>query len=104
MLQTVNQNLTRYEELRSLHIPNDVSPPFYFSPLVPGMRVNRAHQPMRISTVTVKRPANLEEAAFWPVTHLAQLIKTRQATSVELTEMYLARLHTRAWSRRRWVP
>ena len=42
---------------------------------------------------TVKRPANLEDVAFWPVRHLAELVKTRQVTSLELTEMYLARLH-----------
>ena len=41
----------------------------------------------------VKRPANLEDVAFWPVRHLAELIRTRQVTSLELTEMYLARLH-----------
>ena len=41
----------------------------------------------------MKRPANLEDAAFWPVRHLAELIRTRQVTSLELTEMYLARLH-----------
>src|SRR5882724_11456940 len=45
MLQAVNRNLTNYEELRSLHIPNDVGPPFYFSPLVPGMKVNRTRDP-----------------------------------------------------------
>ncbi len=28
MLQAVDQNLTRYEELRAVHIPNDVAPPF----------------------------------------------------------------------------
>src|SRR5690606_10641518 len=38
------------------------------------------------------RPARLEDAAFYPVTHLAQLIRTRQVTSVQLTEMYLRRL------------
>ena len=93
MLQGVNQNLTRFEEVRKMTIPNDVSPPFYFSSITPGMKVNRTREPLRFSAVTVKRPANLEDAAFWPVTHLAQLIRTRQATSVELTEMYLARLH-----------
>ena len=41
----------------------------------------------------MKRPANLEDCAFWPVVQLAQLLKTRQVTSVELTQMYLARLH-----------
>jgi Asp-tRNA(Asn)/Glu-tRNA(Gln) amidotransferase A subunit family amidase len=41
----------------------------------------------------VKRPANLEDVAFWPVRHLAELIRTKQVTSVQLTEMYLTRLH-----------
>jgi Asp-tRNA(Asn)/Glu-tRNA(Gln) amidotransferase A subunit family amidase len=46
-----------------------------------------------MSTPNVKRPANLEDVAFWPVVQLAQLIKTRQVTSTELTKMYLERLH-----------
>ncbi len=93
MLQAANQNLARYEDVRQLSIPNDIAPPFYFSPIVPGMKVNRTRSPFHFSSPRVRRPANLEEAAFWPVTQLAHLIRTRQATSVELTEMYLARLH-----------
>src|SRR6185295_1106404 len=94
MVDAANQNLTRYEEMRAIHIPNDVSPPFHFSPLVPGMDVNRAKLPFRLSTPpAVKRPANLEDAAFWPVRHLAELVRTRQVSSVELTAMYLGRLH-----------
>ncbi len=93
MLQAANQNLTRYTELRKLPIPNDVGPPFYFSPIVPGMTVDRTRHPLHFSAPLVRRPSNLEEAAFWPVTRLAQLIRTRQATSLELTKMYLARLH-----------
>ena len=46
-----------------------------------------------MSTPAVKRPANLEDVAFWPVVQLAQLIKTKQVTSTELTKIYLARLH-----------
>ncbi len=93
MLQAANQNLTRYEDVRKIPIPNDVSPPFYFSAITPGMKVNRARAALRFSAPRVKRPANLEDVAFWPVTQLAQLIRTRQVTSVELTQMYLARLH-----------
>jgi Asp-tRNA(Asn)/Glu-tRNA(Gln) amidotransferase A subunit family amidase len=94
MVDAANTNLTRYEEIRAIHIPNDVSPPFHFSPLVPGMEVNRARVPFRLSAApAVKRPANLEDVAFWPVRHLAELLRTRQVTSVELTGMYLARLH-----------
>ncbi len=93
MLQSVNGSLTRYDEIRNLHIPNNVTPPFYFSALTPGMKVNRTREPLRFSIPAVKRPANLEDAAFWPVIQLAQLLKTRQVTSTELTKMYLARLH-----------
>jgi Asp-tRNA(Asn)/Glu-tRNA(Gln) amidotransferase A subunit family amidase len=93
MLQAANQNLTRFEDLRKAHIPNDVAPPFYFSPLTPGMQVNRVRQPFHFSAPRVKRPANLEDVAFWPIMQLAQLIRTRQVTSLELTQMYLARLH-----------
>jgi Asp-tRNA(Asn)/Glu-tRNA(Gln) amidotransferase A subunit family amidase len=94
MVRAANQNLSRYEELRAVHIPNDVSPPFHFSAIVPGVTVDKTKRPFRLSPApVVKRPANLEDVAFWPVRHLAELIRTRQVKSVELTEMYLARLH-----------
>jgi Asp-tRNA(Asn)/Glu-tRNA(Gln) amidotransferase A subunit family amidase len=93
MLQGVNRNLTSYEELRKTPIPNDVAPPFYFSPIVSGMKVNRTREPFRASAPKVKRPGDLEEVAFWPIVQLSQLLKTRQVTSTELTHMYLARLH-----------
>jgi Asp-tRNA(Asn)/Glu-tRNA(Gln) amidotransferase A subunit family amidase len=93
MVQGVNQNLGRIQALHAQKIPDNVAPPFYFSPLVPGMQVERARQPWRMSKLpAIKRPTRLEDVAFWPVTHLAQLLKTQQVTSVELTEMYLSRL------------
>jgi Asp-tRNA(Asn)/Glu-tRNA(Gln) amidotransferase A subunit family amidase len=93
MLQAVNRSLTQYEELHKFHIDNNVSPPFHFSPLVPGMKVNRRAQPLRLSSVSnIRRPANLEQAAFWPVRQLAELIRSRQVSSTELTSMYLQRL------------
>jgi len=93
MLQAVNRSLTTYEDLRKLEIPNDVAPPFYFSALVPGMKVSRTREPLRFSAHSNKRPANVEDLAFAPLTQLAHLLKTRQVTSTELTTMYLARLH-----------
>jgi Asp-tRNA(Asn)/Glu-tRNA(Gln) amidotransferase A subunit family amidase len=94
MVNGANQALTRYETIRQLDIPNDVSPPFHFSALVPGIEVNKTRRPFRLSAApVVRRPANLEDVAFWPVRHLAELIRTKKVTSLELTEMYLARLH-----------
>ncbi len=94
MLVEVQKNLGRYTKMRQQSIPNDLAPPFYFSPLVPGMKVNRVQAPLKFTQpLLVKRPADLEEVAFWPVMRLAQLLKTKQVTSLELTEMYLSRLH-----------
>ena len=49
VLQGVNRSLTGFEEVRKLEIPNDVAPPFYFSSIVPGMKVNRMREPLFIS-------------------------------------------------------
>src|SRR5438477_422617 len=93
MLNGVNQNLERYAELRRIHLDPNLAPPLYFSPIVPGTRLDRVPKPFRPAAApAVRRPSNLEDAAFWPITHLAQLLKTRQATSLELTRMYLDRL------------
>ena len=48
---------------------------------------------MVFSAPAAKRPANIEDLAFASIGELAQLLRTRKVTSLELTEMYLARLH-----------
>lgn len=94
LVEGANRNLAGFEEIRKLHIPADVSPPFHFSPVVPGLSVRRPPQPFRLSAApAVRRPANLEDVAFWPLRNLGELVRTRQVTSLELTDMYLARLH-----------
>jgi Asp-tRNA(Asn)/Glu-tRNA(Gln) amidotransferase A subunit family amidase len=94
ILNGVNRNLTTYAELRAIHIDPNVAPPLYYSPLVPGTKLDRVSKPFRASAArAVKRPSSLDEVAFWPIADLAHLLKSRQATSVELTRMYLDRLH-----------
>jgi Asp-tRNA(Asn)/Glu-tRNA(Gln) amidotransferase A subunit family amidase len=93
MVTAANAHLARYEALRRIRLDNGLAPPLYFNPLLPGMpvdRVKREFRPARPGAVV--RPRDLEEIAFWPVTALAALLRTRQVTSVELTDMYLARL------------
>jgi Asp-tRNA(Asn)/Glu-tRNA(Gln) amidotransferase A subunit family amidase len=94
MVNTANQNLTRATAVRAFHIPNDVSPPFHINAIVPGFVVNRVPQPFALGKVpAVKVPGNLEDVAFWPVRHLHELLRTKQVSSMELTKMYLDRLH-----------
>ena len=93
MAEGVNRNLRGLAALQEFDLDNSVAPPIYFSPLVPGMEIDRTERPFRMSSAAgIRRPADLEDVAFWPLTALGELIRTRQVTSVELTEMYLARL------------
>ena len=93
MLQGLNRQLERFETLRTVAVPNSVPPPLYFNPVPAGMSLNREQRPMKMSEVRVgSMPRDLEEVAFWPVTHLSQLIRSRRVSSVDLTQMYLNRL------------
>jgi Asp-tRNA(Asn)/Glu-tRNA(Gln) amidotransferase A subunit family amidase len=92
MLKGVTENAVKLRELRKIEIDNSTAPPLYFNPVLPGMKIDRTRRPFRTSAPPhVQRPRTLEDMAFWPVTSLSVLIRTRQVTSVELTEMYLAR-------------
>ncbi|MGH7444809.1 MAG: amidase, partial [Longimicrobiales bacterium] len=93
MVDGLDRNVRAWESLREVELPNAVPPAVQFDPLLPGMVVPTGAGVFRPSDPgDVRRPASLEEVAFWPVTRLAALIRTRQVTSSELTRMYLDRL------------
>jgi Asp-tRNA(Asn)/Glu-tRNA(Gln) amidotransferase A subunit family amidase len=93
MLATVNKNLRNYEKTAAVPLPFTVVPPLWFNPVVPGTApVNPTRSRPRARAPKVSRPANLDDVAFWPVTHLAALVESRDVSSRELTELYLARL------------
>ena len=81
-----------YRGIREPEIHNHLPPSFVFHPLPPGKPMPERTGGMRVSTPEVSRPASNTDLAFLPVTHLARLVKSREVTSTELTELYLARL------------
>lgn len=94
MLEETAKKVAEYDKLRSVPLDNSVPPALTFDPRPAHIRSRPpAQRHYAVSSQpSVVRPANLEDAAFYSVTQLAELIKTRQVTSVELTEMYLSRL------------
>ncbi len=96
MLESLNSRLEAFEQLRAVDVPNSVAPALYFDPQPPGRPLPTAAGPSRRTRPVVTRPTSLDDVAFWPLTHLAELVRTGQVTSVELTEMYLARLRRHA--------
>ncbi len=93
MLRGLNSNLRSYQQLREVEVPNSVPPALSFDPVLPGQSLPTGSDSLRLSrSENVTRPENLEEIAFWPITKTAELLRTRQISSIELTEMYLDRL------------
>ena len=89
----LSRSVRNYERLREVPLPNAVPPAVQFDPVLPGMTLPSDRRPIRYTRESaVRRPANLEEVAFWPVTKLAELVRSRQVLPSELTEMYLARI------------
>ena len=92
-----NANLNNYNRIRQLNIPQDTEPAYVFKPSLPGKEPKGPATPGAVikytkPPLTLKRPANLEDVAFWPVTRLAALVERKLVTSTELTNMYLSRL------------
>ena len=91
---TVERDQRRYEALRKVPLTNSVPPALAFFAAPPQEAGNRADRgdarPMKWSSLP--KPQSDEDLAFLPVTELAALIRSRQISSVELTNLYLSRL------------
>ena len=95
MMAGVNANLSAFERARTVSLANDVMPAWRFDPLPPSRDASHTtrRRPAHVRPAkALSRPDELEDAAFWPVTQLSALVRSRQVTSVELTDMYLDRL------------
>jgi Asp-tRNA(Asn)/Glu-tRNA(Gln) amidotransferase A subunit family amidase len=88
-------------ELRKVPLANSVPPSVLFNPLPPGSDLVtkfdrpapfRREPPVRTRVGRRSRPAHLDELAFLGVNQLAEMLRTRQVTSTELTRMYLDRI------------
>jgi Asp-tRNA(Asn)/Glu-tRNA(Gln) amidotransferase A subunit family amidase len=82
--------LEGYGTMRATPIPNSVAPALvvHLAAAPPAEGAKAVWSKPR----KVRRPKNLEDVAFWSVGDLAELLRTRQVTSMELTAMYLERL------------
>src|SRR5215475_8564405 len=91
-LPGVNRNLASYEALRKIDVPLDTEPAIAFHPAPPGKKFGAAKTKIKARKVEPPKFKSVEELAFSTVTQLADLVRTKQVSPVELTKMYLARL------------
>jgi len=94
MRKGVEDHLKNYEELRKVPLANDVPPAFLFRPLLPGEMAPPDDQPFLPGSANARKiTATGEEVAFLDLLELGALLRSRRISSVELTRLYLDRLH-----------
>ena len=93
-LPGVNRSLDSYEVVRKMDVPLDTEPAIVFHPALPGFHIKQAGAKTKFK-FGKNEPAqfkSVDDLAFATVPQLAELIRTKRVSSVELTKMYLGRL------------
>lgn len=84
---------TSYLANRKNTPPNELGPALWFNPLLPGMKIPTGPDKVNFGKApAVRLPQNREELAWYTVRELAELLRTRQISSEELTRFFLERL------------
>ena len=93
-LPGVNRSLDSFEVVRKMDVPLDTEPAVVFHPQLPGFHVKRqgAKTKFKFGKNEPAQFKSVEDLAFATVPQLAELIRTKKVSSVELTKMYLGRL------------
>jgi len=96
-LAGVNRNFSAYEGLRKITIPLDTEPAIAFHPgsrsrQTPRSQETPKHAPKRVRKVEVPHHRSVDDLAFCTVAQLAELVRTRRVSPVDLTRMYIDRL------------
>jgi Asp-tRNA(Asn)/Glu-tRNA(Gln) amidotransferase A subunit family amidase len=82
-------------EIRKLALPNSVAPSMVFDPVPAGAKLDTARKSMKLGaspSVASVSVSNEDQVAFSSVRELAELLRMRKMTSLDLTKLYLARL------------
>ncbi|RMG67221.1 MAG: amidase, partial [Calditrichaeota bacterium] len=93
LLENVRDLVKSYQQIREHPLNNAVPPALQFNPVPVGKTFDTEQRPIRWGPAPeVKMPERFEDLAYYSVRQLAELIRTRQVTSTQLTRLYLDRL------------
>ena len=93
MQASLDEQLTNYNNIRKIKIENSVPPAILFNPIPVGFESPKEQNPVIFSDYSyTKLPEDINDLAFYSIGELAELIKTKQITSTQLTKFFLERL------------
>ena len=92
-MSDVQDNLTIYQEQHRVHLPNSVPLSLWQTVLLPGVSVNKNQHPIAWTQAHgIELPSRKSALAFYTIPQLAELIKTKKISSVQLTQFYIDRI------------
>ncbi len=92
VLPAAIDRLGAYAALRSMAVDNSVAPASIFQPLESAITVTVDTLPGTDALPEVKRPEDLQQLLWAEIPVLASLIRSKQVSCVEMTELFLERL------------
>lgn len=93
MLDNLSDQLKNYKNIRDFYLPNNIPPAFDFNPIPSGFHFPEGEISVKFSSYKeTVLPENINKLAFYTIGQLAELIKSRQISSVKLTEFFIDRL------------
>lgn len=93
MVDILNNQLLGFERVRKIHLTNDVAPALLFDPIPVGFEFEKVRKPFKVSMIgKVTLPKDRDSLAFYTVAQLGELIRTKQISSLALTQFFIARL------------
>lgn len=93
MFEGVKDNLRVYTSMHKKSIPNSIPMSLWQNPVVPGLELPTKQKPIKWKlNKQVQLPKQLSELAFYSVSDLAALLKSKKISSVELTRFFINRI------------
>ena len=93
MLGYLEEQKDNYDKIRNVELDNSVMPSLLFNPIPVGFEFPKEQLQVKFSDYSkTKLPSDKNEIAFYTIGQLAELIGTKQITSVELTKYFIDRL------------
>ncbi|MDP3394643.1 amidase [Sediminibacterium sp.] len=93
MYAGIKDNLKVYRDMHQTSLNNGLPMSLWQSPIVPGMQIETKQNAIKWKfNKNIKSPINKFELAFFSVAELSILIKTKQISSVELTQFFIERI------------
>ncbi|MEP7253387.1 MAG: hypothetical protein ABI683_13430, partial [Ginsengibacter sp.] len=90
---SVRDRAKQYDKMHHYPLDNSVPMTMAESPVLPHMQFNTKQLPVKFTLPqNISIPANKDELAFYSISQLASLIKSKKITSVELTRFFIDRL------------